>query len=189
MLRLGGQRGGVRLVGIRFFLRRRMSLHTAGSAVVTDVVHRSVVHHDRLVVDIGHIGYADVSDTTVVVKPASAPFAPDKSHADVAKTVINASVEAHVRPPVAGMPRVESAAPSPIAGGPKHPDGRNDPRSGHPVVSAVIVPGPVAGCPEIARTWTNRLSVHRQRGGSNADRNPHGDLPKRRGRKRHDNHT
>src|SRR5579862_3604954 len=179
----------MRLVRVCLLLRRRTRLDSTRPSVEAGVVDRCVVHYYGLVVDIRHIRHADIRDAAVVVEPSATPFATDEAHSAVAKTVVNAAIEADMRPPIAGMPRVESTAPSPVTGSPKHADRGYYPRAGDPVVPALVIPGPIARRPHVTGAGANGLRVHGQSGRPDAHRYPHGDLPERRGRKRHYDHT
>ncbi len=182
VLGLRRQRSGVLLVRGCLFLRRRTRLNSALPAVVA---HRpGIVHHHRVVVDVSHVRDADIGDGAVVVERSAAPLAADESHAGVPEAIVNAAVEADVRAPVPGVPRIEPPAPAPVSGRPQHAHRSHHPRSGHPVVAGVIIPAPVPGRPEIARPRADRLRVHRQRRRAHANRNAYRDLRKGRGRKR-----
>src|ERR1700730_17027210 len=167
----------VPLVHCLFFLPRRTRLNAAMSTVIAD---RPVVVHDHgSVINIRHIGDADVGHGTVVIKLSSAPFPAVKSHARVAETVVNSTVETNVRSPVSCMPQVKPISPSPVSGRPQHANGRDHPGAGHPVVAVIIVPSPVARRPEIARAWADGLRVNRQWRRPHANRDPNRDLRKR----------
>ena len=182
MLGLSRQRSGVLLMRGRLFLPRRTRLNPFGSTVIARGPR--IVHHHGSVIDMGHVRDANVGDGPVVVERSSTPLPSRKSHARIAESVVNSAIEADVRSPVASVPSVESSAPSPISGRPQHADGRNYPGARHPVVAGVIVPGPVPGGPEEARSRTNRLRVNRQQRRADADRDANRDLRKRCRRKR-----
>jgi len=122
------------------------SRDAAFAAVKRDV--GIVVHDHRIVdVDVGDVDRIDMHDGGVVEESAAAPFAADEADAAIAKAVINAAIESNVRSPVAGVPHVEAVVPAPVTRGPEHAHGRDYPGSGHPVVTIVVAPGPIAGCP------------------------------------------
>src|SRR5579863_8826253 len=153
----------MRFARSRFFRRGRTGSNSAFPAVKGNV--RFVVHHHRAVdVNVGDVNGVDMHHRGVVEESSTAPFAANKADAAVAEAVVNTTVETDVRTPVACMPRIEAAAPSPIAGRPQHADGSHHPGARHPVVASIIVPGPVAGRPQIAGTGTNGLGVNWQRG-------------------------
>src|ERR1700719_2551171 len=104
-----------------FLLRSGVRPDAARATVVADA--RIVVHDDRLVIDIGHVGDVHVSDATVVEKSVSSPLPAEKADAGVAKAVVDATVKVDVRPPVAAVPNVESIIPTPVAWSPEHPNG------------------------------------------------------------------
>src|ERR1700716_4269690 len=95
-----------------FLLRSRPRTHAAIAAVVADA--GIVVHDDRIVIDIGHVGDVHVSDATVVIKSVTSPLTTEKSHAGIAEAVVNTTVKSDVRTPVAAIPNVESLIPTPV---------------------------------------------------------------------------
>src|SRR5580700_3460517 len=141
-----------------FLLSSGPRADAAVAAVVADT--GIVVHDDRLVIDIGHVGDVYVSDAPVVEKSVTSPLTAEKSDARVAKAVVDATVKADVRTPVAAVPNVESIIPTPIAGSPEHPNRGEYPGSGHPVIAIVVIPSPVPGRPEIARAGAKGLHVN-----------------------------
>jgi hypothetical protein len=143
-----------------------------------------VVHDDRLVIDIGHVGDVHVGDATVVEKCVPSPLPTEKADAGVAKAVVDATVKADVRTPVAAVPSVESIIPTPVARSPEHPNGGEYPGSGHPVIAIVVIPSPVPGRPEIAGAGAKGLRVNRQRWRADPNRNSHRNLRGRCWRKR-----
>ncbi len=185
MLGLRRRHRRVLLMFSRQLLLRRLRRHPARTAIVADVIHRGVVDDDRLVVDVGHVRDADVGDCAVVVETSAPPFAARKAHAAVAESVVNPSVEAHVRSPVSGMPRVETAAPTPITGSPQHTHWSQHPCARHPVVAAFIIPGPVARSPQKAWSGGHGLRINWQCRRTNADRDADRNLPIRSSRQRH----
>src|SRR6266478_3626552 len=158
-------------------LRSGPRADTAVAAVEADT--GMVVHDDRLVIDIGHVG-----DATVVEKSVTSPLPAEKADAAVAKAVVDATVKADVRTPVAAVPNVESIIPTPVARSPEHPNGGEYPGSGHPVIAIVVIPSPVPGRPEIAGAGAKGLRVNRQRWRADPNRNSHRNLRGRCWRKR-----
>src|SRR5260370_28011097 len=114
----------------RFLLRSGPRADAAVAAVEADT--GIVVHDDRLVIDIGHVGDVHVSDTTVVEKSVTSPLPAEKADARVAKAVLDATVEADVRTPVAAVPSIESIIPTPVARSPEHPHRGEYPGPWHP---------------------------------------------------------
>ncbi len=103
MLHLRRQRCLMRLVGVSFFLRTGPGLNAAGAPVEG---HMVLVDDHRAVIDAGYVGDADIRDRTVIEELASAPFAADKAHAAITKSIVDAAVETDVRSPVPGVPEV-----------------------------------------------------------------------------------
>jgi hypothetical protein len=130
-------------------------------AVITDVVHRSVVD-DRSVKDVSDVCPAHVIDHGVVVEEAMVPVPARIPGSEVAKAIINAAIESDRRPPVACMPHIPAVVPAPVTRSPKRAHkGRPHPCAGHPVVAVSRVPSPVARGPDVARTKANWLRIHR----------------------------
>src|SRR5437763_5891149 len=157
MLSLHRQFGSMRLPHIGFLLRAGPHMHTAVAAVVGNTV---VIHDHSAVVDVGDIGHADVVDRAVVVEAVVAPFTAVESIAGVAVAIVNAAIEAHMRPPIASMPSVESVIPAPPSRSPKHSDRCHDPGSGHPVIAVVIAPCPISGRPDHSGPGAHGLRVY-----------------------------
>src|SRR5215470_17883625 len=165
--------------GRGLFRRSRSSGGSAGAAVIASVVYRDVVDHGLL------INIRDVRDAayvvhrTVVEKCSVTPVPARIADTNVAEAIEDATVEADLWSPVAGIPDKGTIVPSPITRSPQQTNRRQGPCAGHPVI-AVMAPSPVTGRPQITGTRTNRLLVHRQRWWS--DRNSHGELCGRWGR-------
>src|ERR1700730_14731053 len=133
-----------------FLLKSGPRTDAAVAAVEADA--GIVVHDDRLVIDIGHVGDVNVSNATVVEKSVPSPLPAEQTDAGVAKAVVDATVKADVRTPVAAVPNVESIIPTPVARSPEHPNGGEYTGSGHPVIAIVVIPSPVPGTPELPGT-------------------------------------
>jgi hypothetical protein len=150
----------------------------AAFAVKADVivVDDGVLRDDRAVlIDVGHVHAAKVRDSAVVGKRSTAPLAPDEADAAEAEAVVDATVEADVRAPIAAVPAVNAASEAPIARGPKNANsGRLHPDPRNPLVARVSV-SPVAGGPEIARSGQRGLHVHGQSGWSDVHGNTDAD--------------
>src|SRR5579863_4764122 len=185
VLGLRRQRSHMLLASPSLFLLSRTRLKAARPAVIGDMV---LVDDDRAVVNVRHVRHAHVGHSAVIVETTAAPLSARESYATIAKTVVDASIETDMWPPISCVPRIESPAPAPVSGRPVHADGRHDPGAGHPVIAAVVIPGPIAWRPKIARTRTNRLRVNRDRWRSEADRTSHRNLPERRSSQRQHNH-
>jgi hypothetical protein len=87
--------------------------------VVTDPIDNGGVVDDRAVdVDVADDGGVYVRDRGVVVEGAADPGAADEAYADIAEAVINAAIVSNMRTPIAGMPHVNAATPTPVTGRP-----------------------------------------------------------------------
>ena len=129
------------------------------SAVIAHVVVRSVVD-DGLVVDIVNVRDVHVIHRTVVIEGSVSPISALIAGPTVTEAVVNASVEANVRTPIAAIPRVGVVALTPIARRPEQASfGRHHPRTWHPKVAFISI-SPVAGSPQIAVSRSHRLGVH-----------------------------
>ena len=86
--------------------------------VVTDPIDNGVVDDSAVDVDVADDGGVYVRDRGVVVEGSADPGAPDEADADIAEAVINAAIVSNMRTPIAGMPHVNAAAPTPVTGRP-----------------------------------------------------------------------
>ena len=142
------------------FLRRRMSSDSAPATVKADAV--DVVVDDCRVVGVAHNGHVHVGHRAVVVVGATSPVAPEKADTGVAETVVNAAVEADFGSPVARRPNVEAVFEGPIPWSPEETNFRREcPGARNPKV-AVRAVSPVAGNPDIARSWADGLRINWQ---------------------------
>src|ERR1700689_821751 len=130
------------------------------SAVIADVVVRGVVDHG-FVVDIVKIRAANVIHRAVVVEASVIPISALITETAVAEAVVDASVKADIRTPVAFIPGECVAAPTPVTGRPEQASLRSrHPRACDPEVAFVAV-RPVAGGPHVTIRWGHRLRVDR----------------------------
>jgi hypothetical protein len=94
---------------------------------------------------------------------AAAPVAALVAVANVAKTIVDAAIEADILAPVAAVKAVMVVVVAPVAGCPQSAFiGSLNPRAGHPII-VTLIPTPIAGRPEIAIAGSLRLIVVRQR--------------------------
>src|SRR5215469_6434697 len=155
----------------------RLITNSAWAAVEADAVLGALIY-DGFVVDVVYVGHVDVGDGAVVVVIVAAPVAAKEASTRIAEAVVNSAVETDVRSPVAGVPNVETFAPTPITGRPKVTGLRGyHPRTGNPeIVLVVVIVGPITRHPEIAWSGADRLRVNGQSWRADADRNAHGNL-------------
>ena len=110
-----------------------------------------------------HDRNVDVVDRAVVVEVPPAPVTALVAEADIPKAVVDAAIEADVRPPVAAVKSIPVMVVAPVAGSPERALVRSlNPYAGSPVV-ALGTPRPVAGSPEIVVARSRRLFVIGQR--------------------------
>jgi hypothetical protein len=177
MLRL--HRGGLSMsIPCRNLIRRRRAgMNPTIAAVVADMIDRGVVNYGLVVdMNIRHV-HIYIVYRTVVVEGAIVPISTLVSDTTISVAVIDATIEADVRPPVAGIPSVGAAAPAPVPWSPEQANGgSHHPRAWHPEVALVTI-GPVAGRPQITAIRRHGLYVYGQRGRSDHDGN--GELPER----------
>jgi hypothetical protein len=95
----------------------RSSGYSTGSAVVADVVPRSVVVY-VLFVSVVEVPHIYVIHRSVVAEFVVSPVSAFVAGTTVAIAIVNAAVEADSRPPVAVIPGISVAAPTPITGSP-----------------------------------------------------------------------
>src|SRR5215471_11048035 len=175
MLRLHGGHGNVTLVSSLQLLRSWTSRCATRTTVEAHAVDRRVVD-DGCVVGVVHDGDIDVGHRAVVVVSASLPVTAKEAGTGVAESVVDSAIEANFRSPVAVVPNVEAVIPVPIARSPEQADfWRKDPRAWNPEVAIETV-GPIAGDPNVARSWADWLDVNRQYRRTNPNRNAHSNL-------------
>jgi hypothetical protein len=117
MLHLSRDRSAVRFVSPGLLLGRRTRGHSAASAVEGNV--RAIVYDHRPVIDIGDVGDIHIGHRAVVEESAAAPFTAGETFAEVSETVINAAIESDVRTPIAGIPKIDAAVPTPVSRSPQ----------------------------------------------------------------------
>jgi hypothetical protein len=150
------------LTGGGNLLRRRPHRSTAGTAIVANVGR--VVDDDGLVVDVGDRRVGDVVDGAVVEESAAAPIAAFVADASIAVSIGNAAVEADFRTPIAFMKGIDAVVPAPISWRPQQLRFRRQrPRARYPIIARIVIPGPIAGRPDVAWGRDRRLIVNRQR--------------------------
>src|SRR5579863_6210360 len=126
-------------MGRGLFRRGRARPGTTISAVIADVVVRSVVD-DGLVIDVVNVGDIHIIHRAVVIEASVSPISALIADATVTKAVVNATVEADVRTPVAIVPGISIVAPAPISGSPEQANlGSHHPRSRHPEVAFLSI--------------------------------------------------
>ncbi len=113
VLHLGGRR--VAFLARGQFAGIGAALDARRSAVVADAALVHVLDHHVVLIDVGHARDVDVGDRAVVVEAVALPVAAHIAHAGVAEAVVDAAIEAHVRPPVAGGPDVHAIGEAPVA--------------------------------------------------------------------------
>jgi hypothetical protein len=116
VLGLFRRRFDMALMRRRLFGRRSMGLDSTLAAIESDMV---VVDDHRFVVDVGHVDRGHIVHATVVIERSASPVASLVPDAAVPEAIVDASIEANRRPPVAGVPGIDSASPTPISGCPK----------------------------------------------------------------------
>ena len=140
-------------------LRGRTRRDTAIATVVADSGYGIV--HDRGVVRVVDDVDVHVVDGAVVIEAPVVPTAAFVAVAEVAIAVVDSTVEAHNRPPVAWGKEESVTTPRPITGSPVIARFRRQhPRAGHPEVSDVVAPIPIAGGPDVVRARTFRLVIN-----------------------------
>src|SRR5579862_722212 len=146
----------------RLVLRTGPRLNAAAPTVIADVVFP---HIHVFVIHIANIHDIDVGDAAVVEEVTAFPSASHKTLTKIAKAIINTAVEAHLRPPPAGVKKVSTVLPTPPRRSPQITNfGSLNPCSWHPVVVVIVViPGPISGHPDVTVARTHRLLIHRKR--------------------------
>ena len=161
------------LASSRHFPRSRTSGCSARAAVETNPVDRSVVVDDRGVVGVVYHGDVYVGYGAVVIVSAAPPVAAEEADARVAEAVVNATIEAHFRSPVARVPDVEAFIPTPIPWSPEQTNFRRFyPCARNPEVTVRTI-SPIARDPDEAGRRANRLYIYGQNRWTDPNGNAH----------------
>jgi hypothetical protein len=143
-------------------LRRHFSRRWAGRCSTIPTVEADAAGcgvNDGSVVYIMDYGGVYVGYGAVVRIVAAAPVATVEAGAGIPKAIVNSAVETYSWPPKSGVPKVDASPESPISWRPEKSYPRwKHPRAGNPEV-AIITVRPVAGFPDVAGPWTQRLRV------------------------------
>src|SRR5947209_8766553 len=172
----------MRLARCGLLLRSRLSGNPTIAAVVANAWRiRGVVVDHGGVVNVRDIRGIDVVDRRVVVKTVAIPAAAFIAAAKVSKPVINAAIKTYFGAPVAVIKNKAITAPSPIRRRPQIAHSRGfHPGARHPIIiTVIIIPGPVAGGPDIALSGTYRLLINRNFRGAEGNRNAETNLCER----------
>ena len=149
VLRLGRRSGKVLSPLSSHLLGCGAGLNSMRTAVVTDSVDIDVID-DSLVVHVVNVCDVHVIDGAIVVEIAAVPVSAVVAETWITKTVVNAAVKSHGRPPETWVPVIQSRRKSPVAGCPKEADFRcKYPRSRHPII-AIGTPCPITRRPDMA---------------------------------------
>src|SRR5580704_16134610 len=160
--------------GAKFF-RICVDCQAARTAVEAGV---NVIVHDygAVDVDVVHDSFFHMDDCGVVGEAATAPLAANEADTAVPEAVVNAAIEADVGSPIASVPGIYAATPTPVTRSPEQADARRcDPNARYPVVASGTV-RPIAGRPHIALNRARRLFVNGNGRRRDADRNADRDL-------------
>jgi len=179
------ERGWLRVLRMRISLLRRGRTRTDSSraAVVADMVHRGGIDYGLAVNIVNHCS-VHVIHRGVVAEVSVIPISASVARTAVAEAVVHAAVKADFRAPIAAIPGVGIAAPTPIARSPEQARFRRlHPRARNPEIAFIAI-SPVARSPQVAIGGNHRLLIHRQRRRSDGDR--YAELRERSGRYGHD---
>jgi len=95
------------LVRRGLFLRRRLGGRSPAAAIEANPRHARIVDHS-LIVDIRDRDAAEVADGPIVSKLAIAPASALVTNAAVAEAVVDATVKADVRSPIAAIEKIDA---------------------------------------------------------------------------------
>src|ERR1700757_1154005 len=144
------------------FRRRRAFVDSPIAAIVADAGKRAVVDDCR-VVDVVNFGDAQVVHGAVVKKVALLPPSSFITMAEVTVAIVDSAIETHNWAPITLVENKTASAPGPITWRPEQTDPRcKNPCARNPIV-VVIVPGPIAGRPDIVVAGARWLLIDRQR--------------------------
>jgi hypothetical protein len=161
--------GGMRIMFGRGFLRSRPRTHTSSPVETCAITTDCIVHHGP-VIGVVNDGRIYMGHGRVVSEMTSLPLTSKEANAHIPKAIVDASIEADMRAPIAGMEDIGTTNEAPIRRRPEQTDRwRRHPNSRHPVVASRTI-GPVARVPEIPVFGGWRLHIHRQGWRRNPDR-------------------
>jgi hypothetical protein len=147
------------LVHKSFIITRRPTVDSARPTVESHP--GSLVDDYRSVINM-NVRDPDVVHTAVVIESPAMPITALVAFAEITEAVINAAVEANMRAPITGMPKISPAAKRPIAWSPQEPGLRCDhPSARYPVIAIWSV-SPVAGGPDVSVARARWLRINRQ---------------------------
>src|ERR1700674_3213731 len=115
MPRLCGRCRSMTLVCRGRFCCGRAGISSTSATVIADMVHCGVVDYG-LVVNIVNVRDVHVVHRAVVVESSVIPISTLIADTTIAEAVVDATVEADMRTPVAAIPSIGVAAPTPITG-------------------------------------------------------------------------
>ena len=162
ILNLRPHRHCVLFMPCRQFRRSGSYLQAARSAIKADTSATAVVSANGTVVNVVNHGDIHIVDRAVVVKVSTAPITALVANANITVSIIDATIVADVRPPVATVKAIMVMVVAPVARGPERTlVGSLHPSAGNPVVAGGSI-GPVAGCPEVVVAGSRGLVVVRQ---------------------------
>ena len=140
--------------------RSRCGSSASGTAVVAHLTDPSIAN-DRLIVSVMYDCHVDIRHGLIVGKGVADPAPAGETHADISEAVIDSTVEADVRAPIASVKCIHPADKAPIARSPEQAKAwRAYPGARHPVIATGRVT-PVARRPQIPFFRTRGLFVAR----------------------------
>src|SRR5580704_14959327 len=178
---LGLHRGwrGVLLASRTLFRGGRPGADSTPASVVADMVYRRGIDYG-FAVNIVNIRDVHIVHRAVVVEGSVIPISASVADTTVAEAVVDATVEADLRTPIAFIPGEGAAPPTPVTRSPEQTSFRSHrPCARHPEVAFIPI-GPVPGRPHVSDGGAHGLGVHRKRGRSDHDR--HSELREQTGR-------
>ena len=84
-------------------------------AIEARSINIRVIHYSSIDIRIVNDRRIYVGHSSVVVEGIPAPLSADKTDTPIAEAIVDTAVEAHVRTPVTGVPRIQAAGKAPIA--------------------------------------------------------------------------
>ena len=118
MLSLQRRRRCALLMRRCLFCLGRAGRYSTGAAVIADTIHRGVVNYGP-VVNIVNVVNVHVVHRAVIVEGPVIPISAAIADTTIAEAIVDATVEADVRTPVATIPGVGVGSPAPITRGPE----------------------------------------------------------------------
>jgi hypothetical protein len=142
--------------------RRRPGSDPARPAIIADPVDGCIVYDRAVNIGIVDDRGIDIDHRRIIPEMTTYPITAGKSRTVIPATIVDTAIEADMRPPITGIPAIDPAGITPIAGRPQEADfGGFRPITRHPIISISIVVSPISRNPQITVDRADRLRIYR----------------------------